>query len=146
MWYYKITSKGIKGELVSVNLDYSGEAGIALLDDETFRLLDKVYISERAVEMWSDKRYVGNDLTLRFRTGVTDYYNRTKRALKGYESMYLEQLANTSFTMDVPFEHSSKSYLADGVSQYFRELEKTLDTWYQKIKKEIELGEENDEG
>ena len=146
MWHYKITSNGIRSELVPVNLDYPGEARVALLDDETFRLLDKVYISERAVEMWSDKRYVGSDLTLRFRTGVTDYYNKTKRALKGYESMYLEQLANTSFTMDVPFEHSSKSYLAVGVSQYFIDLEKTLDTWYQKIKKEIELGEKNDEG
>lgn len=146
MWHYKITSNGIRSELVPVNLDYPGETGVTLLDDETFRLLDKVYISERAVEMWSDKRYVGDDLILKFRTGVADYYSKTKRALKGYESMYLEQLANTSFTMDIPFEHSSKGYLAYGVSLYFRELEKTLDTWYQKIKKEIELGEENDEG
>ena len=146
MWHYRITSNGIRSELVPVNLDYPGKAGVILLDDETFRLLDKVYISERAVEMWSDKRYVGCDLIQRFETGVTDYYNKTKRALKGYEPMYLEQLANMSFTMDMPFEHSAKSYLAYGISLYFRELEKTLDTWYQKIKKEIELGEEDDEG
>lgn len=145
VWHYKLTAKGIISELVPVDLDYPSETGVCL-SENCFRLLDKMYISKKAVEMWSDSGCSGRELVLKFRAGVTDYYNKTKRALKKYEPMYLEQLVNSSFTMDVPFEHSPESFISDGVSQYFSELEKVLDAWYKRVKKEIELGEKDDEG